>query len=121
MSAKNPPASLNIRLDLGAAGVRVGPGKVALLEQIERSGSIAAAGRSLGMSYRRAWLLIDSLNQGFGRPLVSSRTGGSRGGGAELTALGREVVRRYRRIERAASAAAAADLQALLKRLPPAS
>jgi molybdate transport system regulatory protein len=80
-------------------GLALGHGKIALLEGIAASGSISAAARSLGMSYRRAWLLIDDLNRGFRAELVRTSPGGRSGGGAELTELGCEVVRRYRDIE----------------------
>ena len=103
---------LSIRIDFDHEG-RLGPGKVALLEQIEREGSISAAGRAMGMSYRRAWLLVDSLNAAFAEPLVAKQTGGSGGGGAVLTRLGRDVVDRYRRIERRAASAGRKDLAAL--------
>ncbi len=104
---------LNLRLDLGA-GLRIGPGKVLLLEAVGRTGSISAAGRALKMSYRRAWLLIEDLNTGLGTPVVETATGGSGGGGARLTPAGEAVIRGYRRIEAAAGEAARPDLQALL-------
>ncbi|WP_338665792.1 LysR family transcriptional regulator [Pararoseomonas sp. SCSIO 73927] len=106
---------LNLRLDLGG-GLRVGPGKVRLLEEIGRAGSISAAGRALGMSYRRAWELVEALNRGFGAPVAETAAGGAGGGGARLTALGDEVVRTYRAIEAEANAAAAARLAALAGR-----
>ena len=102
-------AHLTIRVDFGAFGY-LGPGKIALMELISKHGSIAAAGKEMGMSYRRAWLLVDEINQIFREPLVEKQTGGSGGGGAQLTELGREVIGRYRAIERAAAAAAAADI-----------
>ena len=105
--------ALSIRLNLGPGGVRIGPGKIGLLELVGETGSIAAAGRALDMSYRRAWLLIDSLNQAFAEPVVIRRSGGSGGGGAELTALGREIIDRYRRIEQMAEVVADEDLTAL--------
>ena len=77
----------------------LGPGKVDLLESIGRTGSISAAGRELGMSYRRAWLLVDALNHMFPDTLVSAAPGGSRGGGAKLTDYGRGVAAAYRRVE----------------------
>lgn len=94
-------ARLFLRVDLAPNG-RLGPGKIILLEEIARSGSISAAGRALGMSYRRAWLLVDELNRLFGSPVVATQLGGSHGGGAALTALGSEVVARYRALEQAA-------------------
>src|SRR5438128_6873234 len=99
-----PAAELYLRVDFGEHGA-LGPGKTRLMELIAETGSISAAGRAMGMSYRRAWLLVDSLNAAFGEPLVAKQTGGSGGGGAVLTRLGREVVQRYRRIERRAASA----------------
>lgn len=88
---------LIIRLDLG--GVRIGPGKVSLLEEIGRSGSISAAGRALKMSYRRAWELVEDLNRGLGTPVVETAAGGAGGGGARLTPAGEAVISHYRTIE----------------------
>jgi molybdate transport system regulatory protein len=105
-------AQLTIRVDFGAFGY-LGPGKIALMELIAKHGSISAAGREMGMSYRRAWLLVDAINHIFREPLVEAQMGGSGGGGARLTPLGRDVVDRYRAIEGAAAAASAADLRAL--------
>ena len=89
---------LTIRLDFDA-GRRLGAGKVALLESIDRTGSISAAGRAQGMSYRRAWLLVDDLNQLFAAPLVAAHHGGVNGGGAALTDEGRRIVALYRDAE----------------------
>jgi molybdate transport system regulatory protein len=105
-------AGLTIRIDLGRFGY-LGPGKIALMELISEHGSISAAGRRMGMSYRRAWLLVDEINQIFRAPLVTTQLGGSGGGGARLTQLGREVVGRYRAIEGASACACAIDLRAL--------
>ena len=91
-------ARLFLRLDL-TSRVRLGPGKIRLLEEISRHGSISAAGRAMKMSYRRAWLLVDDLNSSFSEPLVSTRLGGAGGGKASLTPAGRTVVRAYRSIE----------------------
>jgi molybdate transport system regulatory protein len=107
-------ATLSIRIDFGP-GHRIGPGKVALLENIAAHGSIAAAGRSMGMSYRRAWLLVAELNRLFGEPLVLAQMGGRNGGGAALTPLGAEVVERYRRIEAAAATATVQELRAIAR------
>jgi molybdate transport system regulatory protein len=101
---------LFLKLD---AETRIGHGKVALLEAIAETGSISAAGRATGMTYRRAWELIDQLNKVFGRPLVEAQSGGSGGGGARLTDLGREVVTRYRAALAGAEEAAAAHVAAL--------
>ncbi|GAB4169456.1 MAG: winged helix-turn-helix domain-containing protein [Thalassobaculales bacterium] len=97
-------ARISLRIDF-AEDRRLGPGKVLLLERIGEHGSIAAAGRSMGMSYRRAWLLVEELNRLTGQPLVAAQVGGSRGGGASLTPLGLELARRYRAAEAAALAA----------------
>ncbi|ODA66782.1 Molybdenum-pterin-binding protein MopA [Methyloligella halotolerans] len=82
-----------------ADGLVLGPGKIELLEAIGRTGSISAGGREMGMSYRRAWLLVDALNRMFAKPLILTATGGTRGGGAQVTDEGRAVVSAYRRAE----------------------
>src|SRR5215471_6269874 len=105
-------AKVTIRIDLSNHGA-IGPGKIRLLELVGESGSISAAGRAMNMSYRRAWLLIDGLNQCFRIPVVETQLGGNRGGGAVLTEFGHDVIARYRAIERAASKAGAAELAAL--------
>jgi molybdate transport system regulatory protein len=105
-------ARLTLRLDFGPRRA-IGHGKIRLLEAVRDYGSISAAGRSMGMSYRRAWLLIDELNHIFEEPVIDAKHGGSGGGGAELTSFGHRVVERYRAIEAKAHAAAAADLDAL--------
>nr|WP_145144706.1 LysR family transcriptional regulator [Roseomonas gilardii] len=113
-SGEQAGPGLSIRLDL-APGLRIGPGKVRLLEAIDRNGSISAAGRALGMSYRRAWELVEDLNRGLGRPVVETAAGGAGGGGARLTRLGERVIREYRSIEAEAQAAALPRLLALLR------
>ena len=110
-------AALTIRVDFGAFGY-IGPGKIRLMELISQHGSISAAGKEMGMSYRRAWMLVDEINQIFKQPLVEKQMGGTGGGGARLTMLGRDVVSRYRAIEGAAATATAADLRALKASLP---
>jgi molybdate transport system regulatory protein len=110
-SAK-PASRLSIRVDL-ATGARIGPGKVAVLEEIARSGSISAAGRALHISYRRTWELVEDLNATLGAPVVQTAAGGSGGGGASLTELGQAVVSRYRAIEEDCAAAARKHLTAL--------
>ena len=112
-SGQPAKAHLSLRIDL--PGGRLGPGKIALLEAIDREGSISAAGRALGMSYKRAWDLVDALNRMVGRPVVEAMTGGYRGGGAVLTDTGRGLVSDYRAIERAASRAAQPRLARLLQ------
>ena len=94
--------------------IAVGPGKIALLEAIARTGSITGAAKDLRMSYRRAWLLVDTMNRSFKSPVVDAEAGGRRGGGTALTPLGADVVQRYRRIETAAAKAGAADIRAFL-------
>jgi molybdate transport system regulatory protein len=115
MIAPTAPAALpviRLRIVLGD-GAMIGPGKADLLDGIARTGSIAAAGRAMGMSYKRAWMLVEALNAMFGAPLVDSARGGSGGGHAALTELGAEVLALYRRAEAAAADAAAADLARL--------
>lgn len=88
----------------------MGPGKADLLEAVDRLGSISAAARAMGMSYRRAWLLIDTMNQCFKSPLVHTAVGGGGGGGAQVTDLGREVLQRYRSMQAKAQASIERDM-----------
>jgi len=97
--------------------VRFGPGKANLLEGIKNTGSIAAAGRSMGMSYKRAWSLVQALNDGFGRPLVETSRGGAGQGGAALTEDGAFVLAHYRAMEEATRKAIAGDVSAVARRL----
>lgn len=90
---------VRFRVDF-TAGCSIGPGKVALLEGIGRTGSLRQAARGLGMSYRRAWLLLDQINHSFATPATTATVGGAGGGGAALTAFGEQLVRRYRSLER---------------------
>lgn len=106
-----PLPRLRIRIVFGEAEM-MGPGKAELLERIERNGSIAAAGREMDMSYKRAWELIGTLNTMFHTPVVISTRGGPGGGGAALTDMGREVLRLYRGFEAQAAQAGAAQLDA---------
>jgi molybdate transport system regulatory protein len=108
---------LSIRIDL-ASGSKIGPGKVAVLEQITRTGSISAAGRTLKLSYRRTWDLIDDLNRGLGAPVIETAIGGTAGGGAVLTEVGKAVVNTYRAIEVDAAAAARKHISALNRACP---
>lgn len=103
---------LSIRIDL-ACGVRIGPGKVALLEEIARTGSISAAGRALRMSYRRAWELVEDLNRNLAHPVVATAAGGAGGGGASLTPAGAALVAQYRAIEAATADVARKHLAAI--------
>lgn len=112
--AESSPTRVRLQIKQGTA---LGPGKAALLEALERTGSISAAGRELNMSYRRAWLLIHSVNQAYKEPLVEASKGGAGGGGAILTPLGREVLSIYRRMERKALRAIQPDLDVLQKLL----
>jgi molybdate transport system regulatory protein len=91
-----PKASL--RIEFGPEQ-RIGPGKVRLLELVAETGSISAAAREMDMSYRRAWLLVDEMNRMFKEPVIAAVTGGARGGGAQLTELGQNVIATYRAIE----------------------
>lgn len=114
--------ALTLRVDLGRPDAEgftqaIGPGKVRLLELIDETGSISAAGRAMGMSYRQAWLLIDSMNQAFAEPVTETLRGGAKGGGAAVTAFGRHIAGLYRAMETKAANAVADDLQALEKAL----
>ncbi|MDP2156067.1 MAG: LysR family transcriptional regulator [Sulfuricella sp.] len=109
MADKSTP---RLRILFGHA-IALGPGKANLLEQIAETGSISAAARRMNMSYRRAWLLVDTMNQCFRKPLVGTATGGKGGGGAQITDLGMEVLRRYREMERKAAAAVSEDMATL--------
>ena len=90
----------------------LGPGKADLLEAVAGTGSISAAARAMGMSYRRAWTLIEAMNRDFKKPLVETSAGGSGGGGAQVTAAGNEALRRYRAMEDKASAAVKKEISA---------
>lgn len=105
---------LSIRIDL-ASGDRIGPGKIAVLEAIRSTGSISAAARSLGMSYRRAWLLVEEINGALREPAVTAETGGHHGGGAVLTSVGDRIVDLYRAIETHARSAAGEEFRAIGK------
>lgn len=89
--------------------IAIGPGKIALLEAIAEHGSISGAARALDMSYRRAWLLVDTMNRCFREPLVGTAAGGTKGGGAYVTDTGHAVLAHYRDMQRNAQAAIEAD------------
>jgi len=108
---KDGSAKPQIRIMFRKA-IAMGPGKADLLAAIERTGSISAAARSLGMSYRRAWLLVDTMNQCFKSPVVETLTGGQRGGGARVTQLGHDVLTRYLAMDAKAAASVRRDLAA---------
>ena len=103
-----------------SSDTEVGPGKARLLQCILETGSIAGASRQMGMSYKRAWYLIDTMNAYFRAPIVTATKGGKSGGGAELTPTGRAVLDIYRRMETAAARATAAELDALVALAAPA-
>ncbi len=108
----DPDPRFRLRLVFGG-GAMLGPGKADLLAEIAARGSISAAGRALGMSYKRAWSLVEEMNAAFRAPLVESARGGAQGGGAALTEAGRRVLSLYRRIEERAAAAGAAEVAEL--------
>lgn len=105
-----------VRILIGAA-TALGPGKVDLLDAIAERGSISAAARDLGMSYRRAWMLVDTMNSCFTSDLVETATGGRGGGGARVTDLGLDVIARYREMEAKAADSVAAQAKSFAKLL----
>ncbi len=105
-----------VRILIGSA-TALGPGKVDLLEAIARSGSISAAARAMGMSYRRAWLLVDTMNRCFHEDLVRTLTGGRGGGGTRVTPMGLDVLKRYRHMEAKAEASVSDEVAAFGKLL----
>lgn len=114
-------SSGNIKIRIPYAGTvsAMGPGKADLLEAIARCGSISAAARDMGMSYKRAWDLVDTMNKCFREPLVVTATGGSHGGGAQVTEFGHGVLRRYRDLVAKANHSVAAELDELMGMLAP--
>lgn len=115
MSTRSAPKP-RLRVLLGAA-IAMGPGKADLLDAIAKTGSISKAAREMGMSYRRAWLLVDAMNACFKEPLVGAARGGKGGGGAKLTAFGAEALGRYRAMEEHASQALAEEMAEFTKML----
>ena len=111
---RGPVARFRLRVTSGET-IAIGPGKIDLLEAIVETRSITAAAKSIGMSYRRAWILVDQINACLRQPAVASAKGGERGGGSRLTAVGEDLVARYRRIEAHAAKACADDIEALLQ------
>ena len=107
-------AKLKIRIDFGQDAL-IGPGKIELLETIDKTGSIRGAATAMKMSYRRAWILLQGAQAVMGAPVIAAKTGGARGGGAVLTETGRALVSHYRSIERKAAKGAAADMRALAR------
>jgi molybdate transport system regulatory protein len=114
MSKVQPPA---IRLRLVWDGFMLGPGKMELLQRIGETGSISAAGKSMGMSYKRAWMLVETMNAAFRAPLVESTRGGAHGGGAVLTEEGRAVIVLYANVTGALAISGAAAIAALTEKL----
>jgi molybdate transport system regulatory protein len=116
--AESPPGRLKLKAQLMVGpGIALGPGKVELLEWIARTGSISAAARGMRLSYRRAWMMVDTMNHAFKQPLVERSQGGAHGGGAVLTDEGATVVERYRAMEADLEAAAQVHAAGLLDRL----
>lgn len=117
-SAAAPKTVARFRMRISRdEAILVGPGKISLLEAIAKTRSITAAAKSIGMSYRRAWILVDQVNAALRQPAVASSIGGEHGGGSRLTEAGLELVSIYRRIEATAAQASAADLKRLLRLL----
>ena len=112
--SKQPRPKLRILL---GAEIAIGPGKADLLDAVARTGSISGAAREMGMSYRRAWLLVDAMNRCFHMPLVEASKGGTGGGGACVTELGLDVLARYRAMEAKAAASVAAEMRAFTRLL----
>ncbi|QXQ05095.1 LysR family transcriptional regulator [Sphingosinicellaceae bacterium] len=113
MSPRLSPLKLKVQFVCGD-GFAIGPGKADLLAAIRDTGSISAAGRHLGYSYRRTWLMVDTMNRSWREPLVAKEHGGTRGGGASLTPFGADVLARYRALEQAVAAAATGPATSLL-------
>lgn len=112
-SATRPAAQLVVRIKLRGGGI-MGPGKADLLQRIDDCGSISAAAREMGMSYRQAWMLVDTLNGAFGRPVIDTAQGGRSGGGARLTSLGKRILAGYRTVQRKAEKSTRGDLEAMM-------
>jgi len=113
MSAGKQPATLHPPVVSIGQDIVLGPGKIEILRRLEEGHSISSAARALGMTYKRAWALIDTLNRGFGRPVIETTSGGKGGGGAHLTPLGQELVARYGALEHKLGSAAQPELEAL--------
>lgn len=109
---------VRFRVDLGPR-CSIGPGKIELLEAIARTGSIRQAARAMRMSYRRAWLLVDSLNRSFRERSTTASVGGTGGGGVELTAFGADLVRRYRKAAKRIDRLALSEFGPLARKVTP--
>jgi len=105
-----------LRIVLGP-DMSIGPGKAAILEEVKATGSIAAAGRSMGMAYKRAWYMVDTMNKSFNEPLIITVKGGKSGGGSCLSELGEEVLKGYRKMEASSAKAIGRDLADLKRKL----
>jgi molybdate transport system regulatory protein len=115
----NQRLEIRLRLDFGPTN-SVGPGKIVLLEQIARTGSLSQAARELGMSYRRAWQLLDDLNHSFNEAVATASVGGAGGGGVQLTSFGEELIAAYRDVERASLEVTRTRFAGLIKEPEPA-
>ncbi len=107
-----PDPLIRFRIDFDP-GCFIGPGKIDLLEAIEQTGTLSGAARALGMSYRRGWLLLESINASFRTPASVATTGGKGGGGVRLTSFGRRLVSSYRRLEGVVGKAAQRELRGI--------
>ena len=114
-----PVPAPRLRILLGKS-IAIGPGKAELLRLIEETGSISAAAREMGMSYRRAWTLVETMNGAFREPLVEAATGGRGGGGARVTDFGREALAKYQAMEEKALGSVTAEMDAFAELLDPA-
>ena len=114
MAGRRGPTKLRVMV---GDEIAIGPGKSDLLEAIAETGSISESARRLGMSYRRAWLLVDTMNRCFREPVVASATGGTGGGGAQVTAFGRRVLARYHAMLKSVDRALGPELSALTRLL----
>ena len=113
-----PRLDIRLRIDFGPTA-SIGPGKVALLEHIDRVGSLSQAARELGLSYRRAWQLLDDLNHSFTEPVASASVGGAGGGGVQLNAFGKALIAAYRDVEHAALDETRLRFTALMRNVEP--
>lgn len=116
MKTDKKSTGARLRIVLGP-DIAIGPGKAAILEEVKATGSISAAGRSMGMGYKRAWYMVDTMNKCFSEPLVVTVKGGKSGGGARLTDLGEEILSRYRKMEILSAEAIAGEMADLKKKL----
>ena len=117
-TATGPRLRIKLRLEYDSPLI-LGPGKAELLARIDRLGSISAAAREMGMSYKRAWTLVEEMNVAFAEPVIDSARGGAGGGGARVTPTGQSVLRHYRALEALLRNAGAEDLHALNALLRP--